>query len=80
VSLAIWRGLRTEVGMEQPLLDVQQLTKHYSLRARALHRLLPQRQTPVLRAVDGVSFTGSSQGAQLEVYTLPSLLDAIQQR
>ena len=23
---------------------------------------------------------GSSQGAQLEVYTLPSLLDAIQQR
>jgi len=25
-------------------------------------------------------FSGSSQGAQLEVYTLPSLLDAIQQR
>jgi len=25
-------------------------------------------------------FLGSSQGAQLEVYTLPSLLDAIQQR
>src|SRR5262249_32923309 len=53
---AIWRG-ETEVGMEQPLLDVQQLTKYYPLQGGVLHRLLPQRQTPVLRAVDGVSFT-----------------------
>src|SRR5262247_1286507 len=42
--------------MEQPLLDVRQLTKYYPLQGGVLHRLFPQRQTPVLRAVDGVSF------------------------
>jgi ABC-type glutathione transport system ATPase component len=45
------------MGLEQPLLDVQQLTKYYPLRGGALRRWLPGRQTQVLRAVDGVSFT-----------------------
>jgi oligopeptide/dipeptide ABC transporter ATP-binding protein len=43
--------------MDNPLLDVQQLTKHYPVNGGPLRRLLPGRQGPVLRAVDGVSFT-----------------------
>jgi oligopeptide transport system ATP-binding protein len=43
--------------MAQPLLEVQQLTKHYPLHRGALRRRLPGRQAQVLRAVDGVSFT-----------------------
>jgi oligopeptide/dipeptide ABC transporter ATP-binding protein len=43
--------------MAQSFLDVQQLSKYYPLPGGMLRRLLPQRQTPVLRAVDGVSFT-----------------------
>jgi oligopeptide/dipeptide ABC transporter ATP-binding protein len=39
------------------LLDVQHLTKHYSLDSSPLRRLLPGRQKRVLRAVDGVGFT-----------------------
>ena len=40
--------------MEQPLLDVQQLTKYYPLREGVLHRLLPQRHAPVLQLRDVV--------------------------
>src|ERR671925_865859 len=43
--------------MEDPLLAVQQLTKHYALDGGPLSRWLPWRHQRVLRAVDGVSFT-----------------------
>jgi oligopeptide transport system ATP-binding protein len=46
--------------MDHPLLDVQQLTKHYPLYTGPLSRLLPGRQGRRLRAVDGVSFTMAS--------------------
>ncbi len=42
--------------MDNPLLDVQQLTKHYALGGGALSRLLPGHHRRTLRAVDGVSF------------------------
>jgi oligopeptide/dipeptide ABC transporter ATP-binding protein len=43
--------------MDNPLLDVQQLTKHYPVDGGPLSRVLPGRQGRMLRAVDGVSFT-----------------------
>lgn len=43
--------------MEHPLLAVQQLTKHYPLKQGWFPRLLAGQARPVLRAVDGVSFT-----------------------
>jgi oligopeptide/dipeptide ABC transporter ATP-binding protein len=43
--------------MDNTLLDVQQLTKHYPMDAGPLSRLLPGRHGRRLRAVDGVSFT-----------------------
>ncbi|HSF29449.1 MAG TPA: oligopeptide/dipeptide ABC transporter ATP-binding protein [Candidatus Tectomicrobia bacterium] len=41
---------------DKPLLDVQQLTKHYALGGGPLSRLLPGHHKRMLRAVDGVSF------------------------
>jgi oligopeptide transport system ATP-binding protein len=43
--------------MNNPLLAVQQLTKHYPLDGGPLSRLRLRRHQRILRAVDGVSFT-----------------------
>src|SRR5919109_465538 len=43
--------------MDDPLLEVQQLTKHYPVDAGPLSGLLPRWHGRMLRAVDGVSFT-----------------------
>jgi oligopeptide transport system ATP-binding protein len=43
--------------MDNLLLDIQQLTKHYAVDGGLFSRLLPWRQRRMLRAVDGVSFT-----------------------
>jgi oligopeptide transport system ATP-binding protein len=43
--------------MDNLLLDIQQLTKHYAVDGGLFSRLLPGRQRRMLRAVDGVSFT-----------------------
>jgi oligopeptide transport system ATP-binding protein len=45
------------VLMDNPLLDVQQLAKHYPVDGGPLSRLLTGRHGRLLRAVDGVSFT-----------------------
>ncbi len=44
-------------SMDNPLLAVQQLTKHYPLDGGPLSCLLPGRHQRILRAVDGVSFS-----------------------
>jgi oligopeptide transport system ATP-binding protein len=43
--------------MDNLLLDIQQLTKHYAVDGGLFSRLLPGRHRRMLRAVDGVSFT-----------------------
>jgi oligopeptide transport system ATP-binding protein len=43
--------------MNNPLLEVKYLTKHYPVDGGPLSRWLPGRQRRTLRAVDGVSFT-----------------------
>jgi oligopeptide transport system ATP-binding protein len=43
--------------MDNLLLDIQQLTKHYAVDGGLFSRLLPGRHRQMLRAVDGVSFT-----------------------
>jgi oligopeptide/dipeptide ABC transporter ATP-binding protein len=43
--------------MKNPLLEVEDLTKHYPVDSGPLRRLLPGRRGRTLRAVDGVSFT-----------------------
>jgi oligopeptide transport system ATP-binding protein len=43
--------------MDQPLLEVRHLTKHYPVNGGVLYRLLPGRHGRMLHAVDGVSFT-----------------------
>jgi oligopeptide/dipeptide ABC transporter ATP-binding protein len=50
-------GREQNASVASPLLDVQQLTKHYPLASGGLGRWLPGWPERIVRAVDGLSFT-----------------------